>query len=142
MKEKYNLILFYWLPVFIYCLLIFIQSSYPSPIHAPDLPHTDKLVHFLGYGLLGILFFRAFGTLRFNSGVVTRLSIVSSTIYGLSDEIHQYYVPFRSADITDLLADALGSFCGVFFYHLFMVKHRDRLFSEWMKLQDLYRKYC
>ncbi|MDM8551248.1 VanZ family protein [Desulfobacterales bacterium HSG2] len=143
MKKKYDNLLFYWLPVFIYCLLIFIQSSYPSPIIAPELPHADKLVHFLGYGLLGILFFRAFGTLRFkdNADLVMILSIASSTLYGISDEIHQYYVPFRSADITDLSADAIGSFCGAFFYRLFMMRRRDRLFSELARLRELYRNH-
>ncbi len=126
-EKKHNILIFYWAPVFTYCLLIFIQSSYPSAISDPGLPHIDKLAHFLGYALLGVLFFRAFMTLRFrdNDDLVMILSMVSSVLYGMSDEIHQHYVPSRSADITDLLADTLGSFCGVFFYQLFVVKYYE-----------------
>jgi VanZ family protein len=36
-------------------------------------------------------------------------AIGASTLYGVSDEIHQMFVPPRRADPYDLLADALGA---------------------------------
>ncbi len=42
-------------------------------------------------------------------------SIVAATCYGISDEIHQYFVPLRDADFLDFLADMTGSICGVLF---------------------------
>ena len=45
------------------------------------------------------------------------LSILSATLYGISDEIHQHFVPTRSADIWDAAADMLGSIVGVFIIH-------------------------
>jgi VanZ family protein len=42
--------------------------------------------------------------------------VLSTALYGLSDEVHQYFVPFRTADPLDLLADALGGALGVLFY--------------------------
>ena len=134
-EKPYKIIMFYWLPVFIYCTAIFIQSSYPSVVHEPEVPHIDKLVHFLGYGLLGILFFRAFRISRFgkNADSLKVLSMVSAILYGISDEIHQYYVPSRSADIIDVLADTLGSIYGVFFYELITMRYYKKL-SEWLAL--------
>jgi VanZ family protein len=119
----YN-ILSYWLPVFIYCLLIFMQSSYPSPESVPDWPYIDKLLHIAVYALLGALFLRAFKTLRIqhNLKLVMILSILLSSFYGISDEIHQHFVPFRNADFMDALADMIGSVGGVYVYHLLSSK--------------------
>ena len=108
--------IYYWLPVLLYCLLIFIQSSYPSPENIPSLPYIDKVIHFAAYAILGILFFVAFNTIGFKENInkVIMLSILSSSLYGMSDEIHQYFVPYRNADIMDFLADVAGSICGVY----------------------------
>jgi VanZ family protein len=110
----------YWFPVLIYCLLIFTQSSRLSLESLPDLPHMDKLLHFAGYGLLSILFLRAYRTLPMKNypGLMVTLSILSSFLYGISDEIHQYYVPGRNSDLMDVLADLLGSVFGVLLYQL------------------------
>jgi VanZ family protein len=92
------------------------QSSYPSPESVPDWPYIDKLLHIAVYALLGALFLRAFKTLRIqhNLKLVMILSILLSSLYGISDEIHQYFVPFRNADFMDALAMAVlrnGSKC-------------------------------
>ena len=115
---------YYWLPVIIYCLLIFIQSSYPSPESIPALPYLDKILHFVAYAILGVLFFRAYRTQRSkeNINMVIVLSILSSSLYGLSDEVHQYFVPYRDAEIMDFFADVAGSICGVYIFKLLAVK--------------------
>jgi VanZ family protein len=115
----------YWLPIFVYCLLIFIQSSYPSPEIEPDLPYFDKVLHFTAYALLAALFLRAFYTTRIkhNLKLIIILSILLSSLYGISDEIHQSYVPFRTADAMDALADILGSTLGVYIF--FKIKIGD-----------------
>jgi len=118
---RYKNFLFYWFPILFYCLIIFIQSSYPSPETAPDLPCFDKLLHFSAYAVLGALFLRAFKTtgLKNNPNLLIILSIYASSFYGISDELHQYFVPCRNADIMDALADILGSICGVFLFQKF-----------------------
>ncbi|MFW6372430.1 MAG: VanZ family protein [Thermodesulfobacteriota bacterium] len=110
--------LFYWLPLVIYLILIFVQSAFPAPQTGIKVPHLDKGVHAAMYGLLGILFCRAYGRTwpRMGSRWLTILSILSAAVFGLSDEIHQYFVPYRSADRMDLLADFLGSAVGVLIY--------------------------
>jgi len=108
----------YWFPILVYCLLIFIQSSYPSPDIGPDWTFKDKVLHFAAYALLGALFLRAFKTTRIKHHLklILLLSILLSSLYGISDEIHQSFVPFRSADAMDALADILGSAFGVYIF--------------------------
>jgi VanZ family protein len=111
-------ILSYWFPVFLYCLLIFLQSSYPSPESVPDLPYIDKLLHIAVYAILGALLLRAFRSLQIKNNVklVMLLSVLLSSLYGISDEIHQYFVPYRNADLTDVFANLIGSIIGVYIY--------------------------
>ena len=117
---------FYWFPIFIYCLLIYIQSSYPSSEDIPSIPYFDKILHFAAYALLGALFLRALKTLpiKDNIKLITILAITLSSLYGISDEIHQHYVPYRDADITDALADIIGSIFGVYIYNFFWLERR------------------
>jgi len=127
MNRIYNFV-FYWFPILIYCLLIFIQSSRPSPANLPhDFAHIDKLLHFSAYAFLGALFARAFRTLstKNNLRLVMTLSIILAGLYGISDEIHQAFVPFRDGDIMDVIADILGSICGVFLYHSAKTKSQN-----------------
>jgi len=116
--NKLHIFFYYWFPILIYCLLIFIQSSYPSTERIPDWPYIDKMLHFAAYALLGALFLRAFKTTRIknNLKLVLVLSVLFSFFYGISDEIHQYFVPHRNADLMDVLADLLGSIMGVYIY--------------------------
>ena len=123
-----KLIIFYWLPVILYCLLIFIQSSYPATDSLPTFPHADKLVHAAGYALLGFLFYRAYGKtgLRRQTFRLLIVSGLSAMLYGISDEIHQSFVPSRTADIIDMIADAAGGFMGA--AAAWMVWRRGRVF--------------
>ena len=102
-----------------YCLAIYIQSGLPAFKHIPEVRFFDKVLHFGAYGLLGILFYRAYETLPLNENknLLILLSIGSATLYGISDEIHQYFVPFRYAEILDGMANTIGSIFGVYFYY-------------------------
>ena len=117
--KKSGVMMFRWLPLFFYCALIFVLSSRPVPENMPDMFFMDKILHFFGYALLGVLFFKAYQTLPLNNKrrLLVFLSVLSASLYGISDEIHQHFVPARSADIWDVLADMLGSIFGVFIFH-------------------------
>ncbi len=117
-QSKLRNFLICWLPLIIYCLAIYIQSGQPGLKRIPDVRFLDKFLHFGAYGLLGILFFRAYETLplKANKTLLILLSIGSATLYGVSDELHQYFVPFRNADIMDVVANTIGSICGVYLY--------------------------
>jgi VanZ family protein len=78
----------------------------------------------MAYAALGVLFFRAYRTLRIGNKhkILILISILSSSVYGISDELHQYFVPFRQADVVDALANTLGSCIGVLLYHFLFGK--------------------
>jgi VanZ family protein len=104
----------YWLPVLVYCLFIYLQSGGPSPISFRAFPHQDKVAHFLGYGLLGALFARAFRGTRPETSWRTLwlLGGLCAGLYGLTDEFHQSFVAVRSGDPADFVADLAGSAAG------------------------------
>jgi VanZ family protein len=105
----------YWLPVLVYCLAIFIQSSYPASEHLSGFDLSDKLMHAGAFTLLGFLFYRAIHAT--GNGISTTGLVLSSIcftiLYGASDEIHQYFVPERTAEFLDFAADAIGGIVGV-----------------------------
>lgn len=106
---------YYWLPILFYCLLIFIQSSFPASKHVPDFNFSDKLLHVGAYAVLGFLLYRAFNAMD-NGTTTARLMVLSiffTALYGASDELHQYFVPWRSAEFLDFAADAFGGTLGV-----------------------------
>jgi VanZ family protein len=125
MKDKFRNYLIYWLPVLMYCAVIFIQSAYPAMEHLSDVPFGDKYLHVLGYAFLGVLFFRAFRSLHFQDRLFLAilLSIAAATGYGISDEFHQSFVPYRTADVMDVLADMVGGCIGVTAYFLLVEKY-------------------
>jgi VanZ family protein len=116
--SSFRLFLYYWLPLIAYGAFIAIQSHFPSPDSVPRLPFFDKLLHTGAYALLGMLFCRAYrsGRPAASARSLARAAVLSAVLFGLTDEIHQSYVPSRTADGWDLLADALGAAMGVGFY--------------------------
>ncbi|MDE3035200.1 MAG: VanZ family protein [Nitrospirota bacterium] len=104
----------YWVPVGAYAGLIFYfssQSVAPGPtIWILELV-GDKGVHAVEFGLLGLLCYRAF---RYAAGARAArsalwLAILASTGYGVTDEIHQAFVPLREPSGWDVLADGAGA---------------------------------
>ena len=102
----------YWLLTVLYCAGLFWLSNQPFD-QRPELeiPGLDKLIHAILYGGLAVLVSN--GIRR--SGKETDpkwqfwAPILFATLYGLSDETHQYFVPNRSFDPLDLLADSAGA---------------------------------
>lgn len=117
-KDPQGLFLFYWLPVVLYAVLVFIHSSGPSPLQVDLFSWADKPAHFFVYSILGILLLRAMGATLVNTsqGIVILCSILLVALYGATDELHQYFVPERSADIYDFLADTTGAAAGIICY--------------------------
>ena len=93
----------------------------------PLITLVDKMLHFAAYGIMGILFYRAYQTLRIkdNIQVLMLLSAVSASLYGISDEIHQSFVPFREAEVADVIADTIGAFSGIYLYQLLVASRID-----------------
>lgn len=104
-------ILVAWLPAVLYTLLIWWLSSQVLQVPYMDrVPLRDKGVHFLEYGALSLFITHAVATTWQRRGVrVLFASSFITTALGLLDELHQAFVPGRSSDELDLLADAAGA---------------------------------
>ncbi len=111
----------YQFPALAWMTIIFIQSSI-SYLEVPDIGFSaqDKAIHIVVYAILGWLLIRA---LLFQSHEKIRknaiwIALVIGCFYGMTDEIHQAFVPGRFADAGDLIADFLGVFSisGLYFY--------------------------
>jgi len=107
----------YWAPVCGYAGLIFFLSSEPHP--EQDLPSfvglfSDKILHIIEYAVLGGLCYRAFrwGTNGSWRQWALSLAILLASLYGISDEVHQAFVPFRDSSWLDWLADTIGATLG------------------------------
>ena len=108
----------YWLPVALYAGVIFYLSSQQHPDeHLPSFllkDVSDKVLHAVEYAVLGGLCYRA---LRWGaSGPVASyallFAIAAASLYGVTDEVHQFFVPFRESSWLDWLADTAGATVG------------------------------
>lgn len=110
-------ILRYWGPVGLYAGIIFFGSSLSSPPEAVSSflrDISDKVLHLSEYALLGALLYRAFR--HASSGWAAHhavwAAVAGSALYGVSDETHQLFVPFRESDVLDVVADTVGGTVG------------------------------
>ena len=125
----------YWLPLILYCALIFILSAQPVPKKVPVFIGADKMMHAAAWMVLGVLCFRAFQNHwpQAKPSAIIVLSVAASVLFGISDEFHQSFVPSRTADIMDVFFDFLGSILGAGICPQFYAKYpkiRPRLTSR------------
>lgn len=76
---------------------------------------SDKTGHFVAYAGLAFLCVRAVAG-GLPCRVVLRVALLAFAIaagYGAFDEVHQWFVPGRSADVLDWFADATGACIGI-----------------------------
>lgn len=104
--------LWVWGPAFAQMALIFALSS----LNDAPVPEgmSDGFGHGVGYLMLSVAMFWGFAGASW-SGVNWRsgaLAVVCSVLYGLSDELHQMFVPGRAAAWDDVLADLYGALIG------------------------------
>tara|TARA_B100001964_G_C13800001_1_gene408343 strand:+ start:50 stop:445 length:396 start_codon:yes stop_codon:yes gene_type:complete len=100
-----------WLPTVAYCGLIFYLSSQEIPIEVNLFAMQDKAIHFMEYGVLSLLFFISLrkSAPGYNIKAAAVLAIIFSGLYGISDEVHQYFVPGRESSIGDVTANFIGA---------------------------------
>ena len=123
-----------WAPVVAWAALIFVASTswfagpHTESIILPVLawlfpradPHTlatmhaiiRKLAHFTEYLILSVLISRAMRDARGWRLEHAILAVALATVYAVSDEVHQRFVPGRTAAAGDVGIDALGAFVG------------------------------
>lgn len=70
-----------------------------------------KTLHILEYAFLYLLLFRAlFKTFskKLALNTIFTIAIVTAILYGVSDELHQTFVPTRQGSIRDIFIDTIG----------------------------------
>jgi len=103
-----------WTPVVLYAAAIFAASSIERP---PALPGgaPDYVVHAVVYAGFAAVLLRALSGGQWR-GVTARRALgaaLAAAAYGVSDELHQSFVPGRFVSLSDVLADAAGAAAGV-----------------------------
>ena len=101
-----------WLPPLLYMAVIFYFSSQSKPLPEMTVHVWDKALHAVEYGVLAILVCRAFVGDGVNGARAALFAAIVACLYAASDEWHQSFVPMRSADVLDWIADTVGSILG------------------------------
>lgn len=126
---------------FIYMAMIWIMSSLPSN-HFVELPDSQidraikESLHLIEFAILYGLFVATSltGKRKFKRSI-NMLLAAAAALYGLTDEIHQSFYPYRSASLFDLFKDVLGIAVVYFFVDgaLFQGKfpRLRRLLEKW-----------
>jgi VanZ family protein len=106
-------------------LIAILSSQGQPPIRFDNVPLRDKGVHFIEFTVLALLIGYALGKPLADRGQIGERrarwkialwTIALATIWGYLDEVHQAFVPGRTADAWDLLADLIGSINGTAIY--------------------------
>ena len=119
-----------WAAFTIYCVIIFVGSSIPGDRIDIDRPGIDKMIHTVEYTILSLLLFislRLSSTIKLNA--LFWISAIGSSLYGLSDEIHQLFVPLREFDILDIVCNTSGSILGSYVMVRYFNKDSSRPFK-------------
>lgn len=115
-----------WLPAIFLCVLIFWFSSRRGTVVVSDYFWnylSNKAAHLILYFTLCISFYR--GT----KNIV--LAIFLSILYGITDELHQQFVPTRSGQIRDLVIDSVAAMmAGVFLWKFY--QHLPVKLKNWL----------
>ncbi|HSM91322.1 MAG TPA: VanZ family protein, partial [Anaeromyxobacteraceae bacterium] len=75
-------------------------------------PHLDKVLHAGAYGVLAALAARGLLALGWTARRTLGIALVAASLYGVTDELHQAFVPGRDADPLDWAADTAGAVAG------------------------------
>lgn len=129
-----------YLPVLLWAIVIFAFSANPKPYSAlpqswsqpvtsvPSTPSTDEILgRFLHVGEYIVLAFLVSWMIVWRNRISSSalLFVIGlSSLYALSDEIHQHFVPGRAFQWSDLLLDLTGILIGTLVF--FLVKRLGR----------------
>lgn len=116
--KKYIL---YHLPWQFLMALIYVQSNI-SQIPIPNLGITwqDKLLHFSVFGVVAFLLCRSLkrSGIKLIEKFYLPWAVSLTSVYGIFDEFHQYFVIGRYSTFADWAADTIGAIFFVLVYYL------------------------
>ena len=104
--EKYSEVA--WGFVFLIVIAIFYVSSLQFPPGSGGFGWVTVAYHFLAFFCLA--FFLLPALVRGEGAGWVFFGVVLAVLYGVSDEVHQYFVPGRSMAFSDVMVDSAGVF--------------------------------
>ena len=120
----------FFIPAALYYAFIFYLSSRSYDIKI-DVLFLDKAIHLVEFAVLGILLsFGYFMSLKSPLMIKAVLTVCSGILLGGLDEFHQYFIPRRSIEFFDVVADAFGILIGLFVYFYFSRTVKGKIFAE------------
>ncbi len=81
-----------------------------------------KGTHVIVYLILAVLLYRAFRNSFEKHASIISLSLLTTCLYAVSDEIHQGFTVQRSPHVEDIVLDSVGAIIGVFLAHYMLYK--------------------
>lgn len=120
---------FIWLLPLGYMALIWTLSSFPADefVALPDLS-LDHLIkeslHLIEFGILYGLFVMALHVTGQLNARTSLMFAVAACLWGAVDEIHQSFVPYRSATWIDLVKDVIGVTIGYLLVKKYILSRR------------------
>lgn len=101
-----------YIPLGMWLGLIYWLSSQPRLVEIEDVVGEVlffKGAHFVTYAVLVWLWWRALAPARRVTRWTMAAAFIMTVLYGLSDEVHQLYVPGRYGRLSDVMIDASGA---------------------------------
>ena len=99
-------------PLFLYSLLIIYLSHQPH-IGLP-LGMGDKTIHFWEYAVYALLCLLFYWEYKRKY----QYSLITSTLFGLSDELHQSFIINRHCELADMVINLLGIISALSIFYL------------------------
>ena len=106
----------------LYCTFIYWLSDQPTLPTPMLFPHQDKLFHAGAYFVMAGFALRTFRHFIVSLPILLIGSLIFSSLYGMSDEWHQSFVPGRMSDVADWVADTVGATLFLGLYYLYRLK--------------------
>ncbi len=102
--EKYNKLS--WTMVIIIAIAIFYISSLQFPPGSGGFGWMTVAYHFLAFFFLA--FFLLPALVKGDNKTLILIAVIIAVLYGVSDEVHQLFVPGRHFAFSDIMVDSCG----------------------------------
>ena len=79
-----------------------------------------KAAHMTEYAILGLLSFAFYRSFPLRRSRWYAYALLTSSLYAVTDEFHQYFIPGRSAQFTDVCIDTAGAALGLLLLYLLL----------------------
>jgi VanZ family protein len=114
-----------WPPALLWATAIFYLSSQSRPLGRrwPSLP--SALAHVFEFAVLAALLHRALAAEPQRRQQAVAPAFVLTALYAASDEVHQLFVPERTASLAEYGLDLLGTLLGLSVRQWWVQRHRE-----------------